>query len=81
MQLESVAVLRWIPSDVAGLGQAAVETVLEQALAGTLRSHGLRSSGRMRTSQASATSYPHAADGRPTHDPYAVLYHAEIDIG
>jgi len=75
-----VAVLRWIDTATLAEGEDAVVAVLEEALREAVASQGVETHGPMRVRATTVDEYPHAASGRPEHDPGAVLHLAEVDL-
>ncbi len=80
MNIESVGLLRWVPSHIVQQGDAAVSSLLETALAETVRAQGVVPSGSMRVKKVQPSSYPHAAAGKPDNDPGAQLHLVDIDV-
>jgi hypothetical protein len=80
MRVESIAVLRWIDGPTLARGEEAVVAELEDALRAAVASQGVETQGPMRIRSTTVDEYPHAASGRPEHDPDAVLHLAEVDL-
>lgn len=80
MNIESVALLRWIPSHVLVQGEASVSSLLETALAETVRAQGVVPVGSMRVRKVQPSSYPQAVAGKPADDPGAELRLVEVDV-
>ena len=80
MQMDSVAVLRWIDSATLAEGEDAVVAVLEAALREAVSANGLIASGPMVVRPSSVEEYPQTEAGRPADDPGALLHLAEVDV-
>lgn len=78
--MESVAVLRWVPSATLLEGEDAVATLLETALAEAVAGNGLTARGSFTIRQVAAGEYPQADAARPDDDPGALLHLAEVDV-
>jgi hypothetical protein len=80
MNMESVAVLRWISSETVARGEEAVVAELEPALIDAVRGNGLTPSGDMSVRQVDPSEYPQTIAAKPADDPGALLHLAEVDI-
>ncbi len=80
MRMESVAVLRWVPSDVLAEGEDAVVELLEEALQDAIQANGLTPAGPLQVRQVDPAEYPQVLAGKPTDDPDAMLHLAEVDV-
>ena len=78
MKTESIAVLRWVPSEVLAAGEQAVVTLLEDALREAAVGAGLTAAGTLKIRPSSVSEYPHAMAGQPADDPGALLHIAEL---
>jgi hypothetical protein len=79
VQMESIAVLRWIDAATLEAGEDAVVAVLEDALHAAVEANGLTASGTMRVRPVRPGEYPQAEAAQPDDDPGAVLHLAEVD--
>jgi hypothetical protein len=79
MQMESIAVLRWIDAATLEAGEDAVVAVLEEALEAAITANGLTASGTMRVRPTRPGEYPQAEAARPDDQPGAILHLAEVD--
>lgn len=80
MNMESVAVLRWISSGTVARGEDAVVAELEPALIDAVRGNGLTPRGDMRVRQVDPSEYPQTLAAKPDDDPGAMLHLAEVDV-
>lgn len=80
IRMESVAVLRWVPSTVLAQGEDAVVALLEEALSEAVHANGLTPTGSLHVREVAPDEYPQAHAGRPDDDPGAVLHLAEVDV-
>lgn len=81
MKTESMAVMRWIASDLLAEGEDAVRAYLEDALADAVGSNGYAPQGEIRIRTVGEGEYPQVTAARPTDDAAAVLYLAEVEVG
>lgn len=81
MRTESIAVLRWVPSEVLAEGEDAVVALLEEALASAATGAGITPAGMVEIRPADPDRYPHVKAARPDDDPGAVLHLAELHLG
>lgn len=78
MKTESIAVLKWVPSDLLAQGEDAVIEQLEESLRDAAAAAGLTASGTLKVRQVGNDEYPHMMSVRPSDDPGAVLHMAEL---
>jgi hypothetical protein len=81
MRTESMAVLRWIPSELVAQGEDAVREHLEDALADAVGSNGYAPQGTINVRRVAAEEYPQVTAAKPADDEGAVLYLAEVEVG
>jgi hypothetical protein len=81
MKTESMAVLRWIASDLVAQGDEAVREHLEDALADAVGSNGYAPQGDITMRRVEAEEYPQVTAAKPDDDEGAVLYLAEVEVG
>lgn len=81
MKTESMAVLRWIASDLVAQGDEAVREHLEDALADAVGSNGYAPQGDITMRRVQAEEYPQVTAAKPDDDEGAVLYLAEVEVG
>lgn len=81
MKTESMAVLRWVPSDLVAQGEDAVREHLEDALADAVGSNGYAPQGDIAVRRVEAEEYPQVTAAKPDDDEGAVLYLAEVEVG
>jgi hypothetical protein len=81
MKTESMAVLRWIASDLVAQGDEAVREHLEDALADAVGSNGYAPQGDITMRRVEAEEYPQVTAAKPDDDECAVLYLAEVEVG
>lgn len=81
MRTESMAVLRWIASDLVAQGDEAVREHLEDALADAVGSNGYAPQGDITMRRVEAEEYPQVTAAKPDDDEGAVLYLAEVEVG
>ena len=81
MKTESMAVLRWIPSELVAKGEEQIREHLEDALADAVGSNGYAPQGEIRIRRVAAEEYPQVTAAKPEGDDDAVLYLAEVEVG
>jgi hypothetical protein len=81
MRTESMAVMRWIGSELLAQGEEAVRAHLEDALADAVGSNGYAPQGEIRIRTVGDDEYPQVTAARPVDDPGAVLHLAEVEVG
>jgi 5-carboxymethyl-2-hydroxymuconate isomerase len=81
MKTESMAVLRWMPSELVEQGEDAIRQHLEDALADAVGSNGYAPQGEIRVRAVEADEYPQVTAAKPEGDDGAVLYLAEVEVG
>ena len=81
MRTESMAVLRWVPSDLVAQGEEAVREHLEDALADAVGSNGYAPQGAINVRRVEPDEYPQVTAAKPEGDDDAVLYLAEVEVG
>jgi 5-carboxymethyl-2-hydroxymuconate isomerase len=81
MKTESMAVLRWIPSELVEQGEDAIRQYLEDALADAVGSNGYAPQGDIRVRAVKDEEYPQVTAAKPEGDEDAVLYLAEVEVG
>jgi hypothetical protein len=81
MKTESMAVLRWVASELVAQGDDAVREHLEDALADAVGSNGYAPQGDINVRRVEAEEYPQVTAAKPDDDEGAVLYLAEVEVG
>ena len=81
MKTESMAVLRWVPSELVAQGEDAVRAHLEDALADAVGSNGYAPQGAINVRTVAPEEYPQVTAAKPEGDDDAVLYLAEVEVG
>jgi len=81
MRTESMAVLRWVSSELVAQGEDAVREHLEDALADAVGSNGYAPQGAINVRLVQPEEYPQVTAAKPDDDEGAVLYLAEVEVG
>lgn len=81
MKTESMAVLRWVASEIVAQGDDAVREHLEDALADAVGSNGYAPQGAINVRLVQPEEYPQVTAAKPDGDEGAVLYLAEVEVG